>query len=374
MKKIVNVIGGGFAGMEAALTLADFGVEVHLFDDHCPLEGLTYKKQISQTFLNELFAMGCQSELSNNLASLRQKTLQKVEINEKIKVFNEKIDEISLSEPTIIATGNNTSEQLFSQISQLVGGYNCKKFSFSPLILQGQIECEQDEKFAYLAVSESKLNDVYNFLKEFPSDGECVENWAASGKQLLKAKAFKPVFVNRKIIQNCLKFRKEDDKNILQNFPTFLNSEQQEKLFFEILDIKNCSILQFASAQFCTRILPVCVNNFFRSIRNENIYFAGSILGIDGELEAIATAHLAAINLISQIFDLKSVAFPDDTLSKNLCDLFASDANSSSKMIGVCDIIKSINEKQSLSRLSKFKEDINARISRHNYLCGQKRW
>ena len=32
MEKVVNIIGGGYAGLEAALTLAKYGVSVHLFD------------------------------------------------------------------------------------------------------------------------------------------------------------------------------------------------------------------------------------------------------------------------------------------------------------------------------------------------------
>lgn len=374
MRNIVNIIGGGFAGAEAALTLASFGVEVHLFDQHSPLESLAYEKEVSQTFLNELFAMGCQSELCDNLTSLRQKTLQKLQINEKIKIFNEKVSEISLFEPTIIATGSHTSEQLFSQISRFVGGYNCKKFSFSPLILEGKIDGVEDEKHVYISLSNQQLDEIFNFLRNFQSKEDCVENWAANGKQLLKAKVFKPVFVNGKIISNCLKFEKVGDKKVLHHFPTFINEDEQKKLFSSIPALKNCSISGFVEANLCTRIMPICVNNFFRSIRNENVYFAGAILGFDGELEAIASAHLAALNLANQIFGLKSVLYPNDTLVKNLCDLFATSGNSSSQMISVCDIIKNVNEKQAIASLTKFKEELNARISRHNNLCSQKRW
>lgn len=374
MRNIVNIIGGGFAGAEAALTLASFGVEVHLFDEHSPLESLTYEKTISQTFLNELFAMGCQSELCDNLGSLRQKTLQKLQINEKIKIFNEKVSEISLFEPTIVATGNSTSEQLFLQISRFVGGYNCKKFSFSPLILKGEIDGVEDEKYVYVSLSDEQFEDIFNYLKGFSSVEDCIENWAANGKQLLKAKAFKPVFVGGKIIPNCLKFEKTESKKVLQNFPTFLDDAAQQKLFSFIPALRNCKTVSFSQAYDCTRIMPVCVNDFFRSIRNENIYFAGAILGFDGELEAIATAHLAAINLACQMFGLRSVLFPNDTLSKNLCDLFTTSAHSSSQMVRVCDIIKPVNEQKALKSLTNFKEEINARISRHNNLCSQKRW
>lgn len=374
MRNIVNIIGGGFAGAEAALTLADFGVEVHLFDEHDPLESLTYEKEISQTFLHELFVMGCQSELSNNLAFLRQKTLQKLQINEKIKIFNKKVSEISLSEPTIIATGSDTSDELFSQISNLVGGHNCKKYSFSPLILSGKIDALEDDKYVYVSLSEEELDDVFKFLKQFSSKEDSIENWAASGKQLLKAKAFKPVFVGGKIISNCLKFLKDGDKKALENFPTFLNEEAQKSLISLVLALKNCEVVSPIVAHPNTRISPICVNNFFRSIRNENIFFAGAILGFEGELEAIMSARLAAINLASQIFGLKSVAFPNDTVSKKLCDLFISSAHSSGQMPKVCDIINSIDKKKAEIGLTKFKEELNARISRHNNLCSQKRW
>lgn len=374
MKNVVNIIGGGFAGVEAALTLADFGMEVHLFDEHFPLESLTYEKPISQTFLNELFAMGCQSELCDNLSSLRVKTLQKLQINENIKIFHEKVGEISLSEPTIIATGSHTGDQLFSQISRIVGGFNCKKYSFSPLVLDGEIPCEQDEKFVYVPLSDKQLDDVFEFLKSFPNNDDCVENWAAQGKQLLKAKAFKPVLVNGKIISTCLKFAKIGGKNVLENFPTFLSEKDQEKMIKLISQLKDSKLSSPIEAKFCTRVLPITVNNFFRLNRNENIYFAGSILGFEGELEAIMTARLAAVNMACQLYGLKSVTFPNDTLSKNLCDLFATSIHSSSQMVRVCDIIKPTSDQKAIKSLMNFKEEINARISRHNNLCSQKRW
>lgn len=374
MKKVVNIIGCGFAGAEAALTLADFGMEVHLFDEHFPLESLAYNDKVSQTFLNELLAMGCQSELDNNLTELREKTLQKLHKNEKIKIFNEKLSEISLTEPTIIATGKSTGEQLFLQISGLVGGYNCRKYSFKPLILEGEIEGLQDEKYVYVAVSEEQFDKIFNLLKNFHSDNDCVESWAANGKQLLKAKAFKPAFVNGKIIPICLKFLKLKDKFILENFPTFLGPEYQDKIFSLIPAIKKRNIVGYIEANLCTRVLPVCVNNCFRLNRNENIYLAGAILGFEGQLEAIMSAHIAAVNIACQIFGLKSVMLPNDTLSKNLCDLFISSVHSSSQMIRVCDIIKPANEQKAIKSLTIFKEELNARISRHNNLCSQKRW
>lgn len=374
MRNIVNIIGGGFAGAEAALTLASFGVEVHLFDDHSPLESLTYEKVISQTFLNELSALGAESELSNNLTILRQKTLQKLQINDKIKIFNEKVGEISLYEPTIIASGTNTASQLFNQISHIVGAHNCKRHSFSPLILEGKIEGIEDENYAYVSVPQESLSQIWAYLKQFKSVHESIENWAASGLQLLKAKAFKPVFVAGKIIPNCLKFNKQNKKFVLNNAQTFLNETQQAQLISFIPALKNATISSFVEAISCTRILPICVNNHLQCTRNENIYFAGAVLGFDGELEAIASGHLAAINLACKMFGLKEINYPNDTLCQKLCQRLFSSPHSSSQMYRVCDIIENVNSQKAESSLEKFKEEINARISWHNNLCSQKRW
>lgn len=132
---IVNIIGGGYAGGEAALTLSSYGVEVHLFDIYSPFENQIAVNENTKKLFRELQALGSAScaLADDNLVDLRLKIREKLEKDAKINIFNGKIGEISLNEPTIIATGSNTSDEFFSQIENIVG--KNRAYKWQPIFL-----------------------------------------------------------------------------------------------------------------------------------------------------------------------------------------------------------------------------------------------
>lgn len=375
---VVNIIGGGYAGGEAALTLSEYGVEVHLFDipssEIKPIE----TNQKTKRLFAELKALGCKScqLVDDNLTDLRQKLQQKLEKSANIMLFNGKIGEISLYEPTIIATGSNTSEEFFTQIENIVGKSRAHKWQPIFPVFCGELKLLEQNDNYFLPVSEQQVMQAQQFLANFSSQQDTIEKWAACGLQLLKAKAFKPVILEGKIVPACLKFKKVEQGYCLQNFQTNLTETDQDKLFEIFPELQNAKVQRYGSIKRCTFISPAsAVNVHLQSQANENMFFAGRLILVGGELEAVATGHLAALNVLNMIEGRKLVKFPDGTICQNIIDkLFSLQGFKQEQIDLEYDIIKDVDEQSALKKLTSFKEDYDARVSWHNNLCSQKRW
>lgn len=374
---IVNIIGGGYAGGEAALTLSSYGVEVHLFDIYSPFENQIAVNENTKKLFRELQALGSAScaLADDNLVDLRLKMREKLEKDAKINIFNGKIGEISLNEPTIIATGSNTSDEFFSQIENIVG--KNRAYKWQPIFpVFGNLKLIKQSERYFLPVKEEQVKEAQQFLKNFSCEEDCIEKWAACGAQLLKAKAFKPAVIDGKIFPACLKFKKTEEGFVLQNFQTKMPSEQQQKLFNIFDGLKEAQVIKFGDMQKCTFISPAsCINIHLQSQSYSNIFFAGRLILVGGELEAIATGHLAALNVLNMIEGRGLVKYPAGTICGNIiAKLFSLQGFKQEQIDLNCDIIKDVNQSQAINKLTKFKEEFNARVSWHNHLCSQKRW
>ncbi len=377
-RDVVNIIGGGYAGGEAALTLANFGVEVHLFDcprnDYPPL----YVEENYDRLLEELKALGClTADLINcNFLNLKSKIFEKLIENPNIMIFENEINEISLSEPTIIATGAHTSEKFFEQIESVIG--KMRTHRHLPIFPQfsNNIKDLVYKDFYYLPVENTVISNISDFLKKFHSDNDCLENWAENGKELLKAKLFKPVCINGQILEHCLKFKLENDVLTLLNFHTEISSDDQVKLFNLIPQLKDADIVRFGAIEKSTFVDPyIALNSSLQSNNNQNLFFAGEIILAKNELEAILTGHFAALNILNYIQGRKLVVLPQNTLVRKCIDKFFSFHSFKNDVnFKFYDIINSVNREKSIDLLKNFKEDFNARISRHYNLCSKKRW
>lgn len=373
---IVNIIGGGYAGCEAALTLSEYGVEVHLFDIFSPNQNQIQTNVYTKRLHQELVALGSPScrLVDDNLTNLRQKLRENVEKNANIKLFNGKIGEISLNEPTIIATGSNTSDEFFLQIENIVG--KNRAYRWQPIFpVFKQLKLTQQGEYYYLAISHEQIKQAQLFLQNFPSKEECIEKWASSGVELLKAKCFKPGFIDGKIVPTCLKFKKIESGMLLQNFQTQLSPQDQQKLF-DIIGLKGAQVVEYGSLKKCTFISPAsCINAHLQSQNNPNIFFVGRLILVGGELEAVATGFLAALNILNMIEGRRLVRFPHGTMCANIIDkLFSLDGFKQLQIDLDCDIIKNVDQNSAIKKLASFKEDFDARISWYNNLCSKKRW
>ena len=172
-QEIVNIIGGGYAGTEAALTLAKYGVKVHLFDLKSEEnEPPIFLDENSQVLKNELLAL--QSSLAKYLKNgerIKQNFDEIWQKTENLCVFHKKITEIALSEPTIIATGPNTDPAFFAQLDNILGPAKCH-FSQPQLPIIAGIEdklTKRGENY-YFPLSKQKTEELCQAINYFRSE------------------------------------------------------------------------------------------------------------------------------------------------------------------------------------------------------------
>ncbi len=373
--KIVNIIGGGYAGIEAALTLANLGVEVHLFNLPRPKPQQIENSQLNKRLLKELLSLQVSSLDDNNLTDLCLKNEKKLNKNAKIMIFDKKVSEISLYEPTIIATGNDTDEDFIDQLEDIVGKSHFVRYGSYFPEFKGRINGIRDGEYIYLPLSTMELENIRKFLCQFSSDKHTIEKYAKSGLQIFRAKVAKAELVKGKVYEHVLKLKKVSDAWRLFNFQTELKPEDQDRLFQMIEGLKNAKVTRYGRLEKFSHInSSSCLSPYLQSQAYPNIFFAGALLGVSGELEAIALGHLAALNLFNMLHELPFVTFPKASIVGQVLDkLFLNNGLKSEQILKSCDIIEKTQEDTS-SLLKKFKENYNARISRHNDMCSKKRW
>ncbi|MEK7432224.1 MAG: methylenetetrahydrofolate--tRNA-(uracil(54)-C(5))-methyltransferase (FADH(2)-oxidizing) TrmFO [Cyanobacteriota bacterium] len=167
MKKQINIIGGGFAGCEAAWQLAKRGVEVNLFEMRPEKTSPAHHTEnLSEVVCSNSFGSltegGASSLLKKELEMLdsliiktayetkvpaggalavdreifSQKITEKIEANPLIKLHRKEVSEIDEDAINIIATGPLTSEALTKNIAKITGEEYLNFFDAAAPILE----------------------------------------------------------------------------------------------------------------------------------------------------------------------------------------------------------------------------------------------
>ncbi len=379
MEQIVNIIGGGYAGTEAGLTLAKYGIKVHLFDKKNEAQNFDEENAtLSKRFKGELMAL--KIALGEKLGNLpvTQNEFENIWAEEEnLKVFNKKITEISLSEPTIIATGTQTDRQLFDQIKGIFGESKCYNFLPKFPIISGIDEkLVKRGEFYFLPLTKEKteqLRDAINYFRSY-SQIDTIERWARIGTEMLRAKVLRPI-VSDQVEYACCKLQKVDNGFMLLNFCTGLPQNAQ-KTIFRFLFGENMNIERYSSIDSSTTIdISLVLNEFLQTKSRPNLFFAGSIIGTKNSFEAIATGHFTALNMLAYLNRQRYTTFPKNTLIGDMIDkLFSKKRFNLTEIASKYDIIKNIDEDVSKQLLTKFKEDFDARNAWHNDMCSKKKW
>lgn len=378
-QEIVNIVGGGYAGTEAALTLAKYGVKVHLFDlKSDESEPPIFLNENSQVLKNELLALQTSlapylkngERIKQNFDEIWQKT-------ENLCVFHKKITEIALSEPTIIATGPNTDPAFFAQLDKVLGPAKCHSSQPQlPIVAGIEDKLTKRGENYYFPLSKQKTEELCQAINYFRSDSQknSVEKWARAGRETLRAKALRPV-VSDQVEYACIKFEKVEEGFLMTDFRSSLPQNAQNSIF-KFLFGEGCQIKRYATETPCTFVDPsLTINEHLQCKMRPNIFFAGRIIKAEGPLVAIATGHLCALNMLSFLKRRKYVSYPKNTCVSALIDkLFSKGPFNLTQICLSCDIIKQTDEKQAVKALQKFKEDFDARNAWHNNMCSKKGW
>ncbi len=384
----VNVIGGGLAGCEAAYQIAKRGIKVKLYEmkpvKFSPAHSNENLAEIvcSNSFKSNLLtnACGLLKEELRMLDSLliriadensvpagqalavdreifAQRITEKIEENPNIEIVKKEVTEINLDEINIIATGPLTSDELFKNISKIIGNEELYFYdAAAPIIEKDSIDMniafigdrygkgeadyinlpmnkEEYESFWNELVN-AEIVELHEFEKREIFEG-CmpVEVMAKRGIDTLRYGPLKPVGFDDprtgKRPYALVQLRQDNTAGTIYNmvgFQTNLKFGEQKRIFSMIPGLENADFVKYGVMHRNTFInSSKLLDSTFRMKNSKNIFFAGQITGVEGYVESIASGLIAGINVANQILKKDSLTFPNDTMIGALCNYISTE-------------------------------------------------
>ncbi|MDE6775560.1 MAG: methylenetetrahydrofolate--tRNA-(uracil(54)-C(5))-methyltransferase (FADH(2)-oxidizing) TrmFO [Ruminococcus sp.] len=391
MSVIVNVIGAGLAGCEAAHALARYGINVRRYEMK-PLKYSPAHKYSGFAELvcsNSLKASRLESsagllkaememlgsltvpcakknsvEAGGALAVDREKfsdcVTAEIRKNPLIEVIEKEITELP-DGICIIATGPLTNGAMADIIRNLCGdglsfydaaapivsydSLDKEKIFFASRYDRGDadyINCPMN-KDEYLAFYRALVSAERVKLKDFETHPFSVyegcmpiEVLASRGEDTMRFGPMKPVGITDKRTGKrpyaVVQLRRENKEATLFNlvgFQTNLKFGEQKRVFSMISGLENAEFIRYGVMHRNTFInSPELLNSDFSMRNNENIFFAGQITGVEGYMESAASGIIAGTAAARRILGLEPVKLPRETMLGALTSYISDEFNS----------------------------------------------
>lgn len=374
-QQVVNVIGAGLAGSEAAWQIAKRGVKVRLYE-------MRPVKQTPAHHTDKFAELVCSNSLRanglTNAVGVIKEEMRKLDsviiaaadnssvpaggalavdrhefagiVTEKVKnhplieVINEEVTEIPEG-ITVIATGPLTSEALAKQIQGLTGeDYLYFYDAAAPIIEKDSINMDKvylksrydKGEAAYLncpmtkeefdAFREALITAECAPLKEFEKEKYfegCmpIEVMAARGEKTMTFGPMKPVGLEDpktdKRPYAVVQLRQDDAAGTLYNlvgFQTHLKWPEQKRVFSMIPGLENLEIVRYGVMHRNTFInSPKVLTQTYQLKARPNLFFAGQMTGVEGYVESAGSGLIAGINAARMALDQELLYFPHET-------------------------------------------------------------
>ncbi|PEM17765.1 methylenetetrahydrofolate--tRNA-(uracil(54)-C(5))-methyltransferase (FADH(2)-oxidizing) TrmFO [Bacillus toyonensis] len=373
--QVVNVIGAGLAGSEAAYQIAKRGVQVKLYEmrpvrqtpaHHTDkfAELVCSNSLRANTLTNAVgvikeemrlmdsviirAADECSVPAGGALAVDRHefaaKVTEYVKNHPNVTVVNEELTEIPEG-PTIIATGPLTSPDLATQLKELTGeDYFYFYDAAAPIVEKDSIDMNKvylksrydkgeaaylncpmtEEEFDrfYEALIAAETVPLKEFEKEIFFEG-CmpVEVMASRGRQTLVFGPMKPVGLEDpktgKTPYAVVQLRQDDAAGTLYNivgFQTHLKWGPQKEVLQLIPGLENAEIVRYGVMHRNTFInSPNLLRPTYQYKQRDDLFFAGQMTGVEGYVESAASGLLAGINAARLVKGEEPVVLPPVT-------------------------------------------------------------
>ena len=345
-KNVVNVIGCGLAGIETALFLAGHGVKVHIFghekvykeDELEPRNnenGVIYEKLL----MKELCMLGSplarkKKELEQSGANCIEQLLvsyglQLVKNHKNISFFNALLSEVNPFELTVIATGPKTEQKMFDHLVSRYGTMKCVTgLPVFPVVrnLFEALLCQRSKDEYLLSLTETEYNAfVEAIIKEaleekrenedFKIAQYTMEEFALHYKENLRSYAMMPqrVFDGLKPYATMV-LKLTDEGFEIANLSSALPKERQERIFKTLTAFKDMVFVRPAGIRKGHYVNPIHIaSQYFQSIQDKNIFFAGGIMGIGGGANIIASGLWCGMNVFKLFEQKRMVSMPRET-------------------------------------------------------------
>ena len=374
-EKIVNVIGAGLAGSEAAWQIAKRGVKVRLYEmrpvkqtpahhtdkfaelvcsNSLRANGLTNAVGVIKEEMRILDSVimaaadKCAVPAGGALAVDRHEfaayVTETVKNHPLVEVINEEVTEIPEG-ITVIATGPLTSPALAEKVKELTGEeYLYFYDAAAPILEKDSINMDKvylksrydKGEAAYLncpmtkeefdAFREALITAECAPLKEFEKEKYfegCmpIEVMAARGEKTMTFGPMKPVGLEDpktgKRPYAVVQLRQDDAAGTLYNivgFQTHLKWPEQKRVFSMIPGLENLEIVRYGVMHRNTFInSPRVLAQTYQLKARPNLFFAGQMTGVEGYVESAGSGLIAGINAARLALGQELLYFPHET-------------------------------------------------------------
>ncbi|MBE3553906.1 MAG: FADH(2)-oxidizing methylenetetrahydrofolate--tRNA-(uracil(54)-C(5))-methyltransferase TrmFO [Thermicanus sp.] len=380
MKPIVQIIGAGLAGSEAAWQVAKQGVFVRLYEmrpkkrtaahqtdwfaelvcsNSLRSNSLTNAVGILKEEMRKLgsvimkaadeTAVPAGSALAVDRESFSRRVTELIEKEPMIEVIHEEVGEIPEG-ITVIATGPLTSEKLYREILAFTGEESLYFFdAAAPIVTKDSINMEKcflasrygKGEAAYLncPMTEEEFNRFYEALQGAevakPKDFEreiyfegCMpfEVMASRGRETLLFGPMKPVGLidprTGKEPFAVVQLRQDNAAATLYNivgFQTHLKWGEQKRIIQMIPGLEEAEIVRYGVMHRNTYLnSPRILLPTYQTKKRESLFFAGQMTGVEGYVESAASGLIAGFNAARIAVGKEPLVFPPETVIGSL--------------------------------------------------------
>ena len=379
-----KIIGAGLAGCEAALWLADHGVDVTLFEqkpvhfspahksgDFAELicsNSLKAERPDSASGLLKLEMRAMGSHLLTAAETARvaaggalavdrdvfsRAVTEMVENHPRITVRREEVTAVDESEPVLIASGPLTEGALAQQIAELTGSHRLSFYdAVAPIVTAESLD--MDKIFAasrygrgeadylncpfnkaeyeafHAALTAAERAPLHDFDGDLTVYEGCmpIEVMAGRGADTMRFGPLRPVGLRDPHTGHRpwanVQLRAENTARTLYNlvgFQTNLKWGEQKRVFSMIPGLEHAEFVRYGVMHRNTFLESPAVLTKEQCLKeHSNVFFAGQITGFEGYMESAASGLLAAHSLYARLRGESYTPPPPNTMCGALVD------------------------------------------------------
>lgn len=389
MDERITVIGGGFAGVEAAWAAANRGCRVTLYE----MKGVRYSPAHHSDDLAELVcsnsfkakrlasAAGLMKEEMRRMGSLcieaaeacavpaggalavdreafSRLVTEKILSHKNITLVREEVTAIPDS-PCIIAAGPLASDAISESIRALCGDGLSFYDAAAPIVTRDSLDPEHyftasryerggeddylncpmnkaEYEAFYEALISAEAAPQHSFDKRKDVYEGCmpIEVMASRGKDTIRYGPLKPVGLRDPRTGHrpwaVLQLRRETKDGTLLNlvgFQTNLKFGEQKRVFSMIPALHDAEFVRYGVMHRNTFLdSPRLLNADYSLRQRPDLFFAGQITGVEGYMESAQSGLLAGVNLVRRLRGETTLVLPDTTIMGALSRYISDDS------------------------------------------------
>ena len=374
----VLVIGGGLAGSEAALFLADHGLKVKLQEQKPELKSPAHRLEglaelvcsnslksilmdsASGLFKAELKKLGSRliplaessalpagGALAVDPSEFSQKVTDAVLSHSNIQLENAEARELPKEGPAIVATGPLTVDALSRSIEEHFGSGRLSFYdAIAPTVTRDSLDdarlfqasrygkgeadylnasMDKDTYDAFVtALTEAEAYPSHDFEKDVPYFESClpVEVIAARGPETLRHGTLRPVGLDDPATGRrpwaVLQLRAENREGTLWGLvgcQTKLRMGDQKRIFQMVPALAKAEFVRYGAMHRNFFLdFPSTLTCFQESRKGEDLFFAGQMTGVEGYVESMGSGLMAARHILDKISGREPAIPPEATI------------------------------------------------------------